>query len=147
MSRKVRAIDPGTPVSDLKALMEMEGFHHLLVMRDDKLLGIISDRDVANRKGRHGREHHDPAAANDRSTSQLSQVITLALQRRISCVPVTEDGFVKGILASDRHADDAAMPDAIAGTASFRDEFRVPSVVLPTAAHSMPDRVASPVKC
>ena len=52
MSRKVRAVEPTTSVSDLKAMMETEGFHHLLVMRKDKLLGIISDRDIANRKGR-----------------------------------------------------------------------------------------------
>jgi integrase len=52
MSRKVRAVEPTTSISDLKAMMETEGFHHLLVMKKDKLLGIISDRDIANRKGR-----------------------------------------------------------------------------------------------
>lgn len=100
MSRKVRAVDPGTPVNDLKALMEMEGFHHLLVMRDDKLLGIISDRDVANRKGRTAANIMTARPQTITPTTLLSQVITLALQRRISCVPVAEDGFVKGILTT-----------------------------------------------
>ncbi len=100
MSRKVRSVDPMTPVSDLKTLMETEGFHHLLVMRDGKLFGIISDRDIYSR---HGKRASNIMTANPQTvspTARLTQVITLTLHRRISCLPVVEDGQVKGILTT-----------------------------------------------
>jgi len=89
MSRKVRAVEPTTSVSDLKAMMETEGFHHLLVMRKDKLLAssAIATSPIAK------------ARAVDIMTAQpktifpdtlLSHAITLALHWRISCVPVVE---------------------------------------------------------
>lgn len=146
MSRKVRAVDPGTPVSDLKALMEMEGFHHLLVMRDDKLLGIISDRDVANRKGRTAANIMTARPQTIVPTTLLSQVITLALQRRISCVPVAEDGFVKGILTTT----DMLMTLQCLMQLLERHHHESNSgsnIILPTAAQILPDASASPVMC
>lgn len=146
MSRKVRTVDPGTPVSDLKALMEMEGFHHLLVMRDDKLLGIISDRDVANRRGRTAANIMTPRPQTIAPTTQLSQVITLALQRRISCVPVTEDGFVKGILTTT----DMLMTLQCLMQLLERQHSESNSgsnIVMTTAIHAPPVTAASPVTC
>lgn len=146
MSRKVRAVDPGTPVSDLKALMEMEGFHHLLVMRDDKLLGIISDRDVANRKGRTAANIMTPRPQTIAPTTLLTQVITLALQRRISCVPVVEDGFVKGILTTT----DMLMTLQCLMRLLERHHSESNSgsnIVLPAAAHAPPVTAQSAVTC
>ncbi len=100
MSRKVRSVDPMTPVSDLKTLMETEGFHHLLVMREGKLFGIISDRDIYSR---HGKRASNIMTADPQTVTpgtRLTQVITLTLHRRISCLPVVEDGRVKGILTT-----------------------------------------------
>lgn len=100
MSRKVRSVDPLTPVSDLKTLMETEGFHHLLVMRDGKLFGIISDRDILSRSGKRASNIMTANPQTVSPTTRLTQVITLTLHRRISCLPVVEDGQVKGILTT-----------------------------------------------
>jgi CBS domain-containing protein len=100
MSRKVRSVDPMTPVSDLKTLMETEGFHHLLVMREGKLLGIISDRDIFSRSGKRASNIMTANPQTVTPGTRLTQVITLTLHRRISCLPVVEDGQVKGILTT-----------------------------------------------
>ncbi|HEY2414507.1 MAG TPA: CBS domain-containing protein [Pirellulaceae bacterium] len=148
MSRKVRAVEPTTLVSDLKSLMETEGFHHLLVMRKDKLLGIISDRDIANRKGRRAADIMTAQPKTIFPDTLLSHAITLALHWRISCVPVVENDQVKGILTSTdmlmtlqclmqilerANAESAASPSS--------------GVVLPASAQSMPEAVTTPLVC
>jgi CBS domain-containing protein/Flp pilus assembly pilin Flp len=153
MSRKVRAVEPTTPISDLKALMETEGFHHLLVMRKDKLLGIISDRDIANRKGRRAADIMTAQPKTIFPDTLVSHAITLALHWRISCVPVVENDQVKGILTSTdmlmtlqclMQLLERANADSPAGPGS--------AVVLPGPAQamptqSMPEAITMPVVC
>jgi len=88
-----------TSVSDLKAMMETEGFHH----------SWSCGRQAAghHQRSRHrqsqrppGRRHHDRAAENDLPDTLLSHAITLALHWRISCVPVVENEKVIGILTA-----------------------------------------------
>lgn len=146
MSRKVRTVDPSTSVSDLKALMETEGFHHLLVMRGDKLLGIISDRDIANRKGRTAANIMTARPHTIAPTTLLSQVITSALHRRISCVPVIEDGLVKGILTTtDMLMSMQCLMQLLERAHS--DPNSTSSVVLPDGLPTAPVTVATPVTC
>src|SRR5262245_11413671 len=98
MSRTARAVGPSALVNDLQELMEREGFHHLLVLQNDKLVGVISDRDI---HGRRGRQAQHIMTANPLSVSpgtQLAQAISIMLHRRISCLPIVEQERVVGIL-------------------------------------------------
>ena len=100
MSRKVRAVAPTTSLADLQALLVSEGFHHVLVMQQTALLGVVSDRDVHTRQGRRVADVMTANPLCVAPTTHISQAITLMLRRRISCLPVVEAGQVKGILTT-----------------------------------------------
>lgn len=100
MSRKVRAVEPTTTVEDLQTMMESECFHHLLVMKGAVLVGVISDRDVRSRKGRRAAQIMTANPLSVSSTTHLNQAITAMLHRQISCLPVVDNGLVKGILTT-----------------------------------------------
>ncbi len=46
MSEQVATIDPGASVADARALMHTRGIHHLAVVRDGALEGVLSARDL-----------------------------------------------------------------------------------------------------
>ena len=46
MTKKVITLDPDDYLSDAIALMREHGIKHLPVMKNDKLKGIVSDRDI-----------------------------------------------------------------------------------------------------
>ena len=100
MSRRVRTVEPTTDMFALREAMEQEGFRHLLVMQDEKLLGVISDRDVKSRNGRLARNVMTADPLSVTPGTQLSNAMTMMLHRRISCLPVIEDGKLHGILTT-----------------------------------------------
>lgn len=46
MSRRVVSVSPDDQLSLIRHLFEETGFHHLLVVEENELAGIISDRDL-----------------------------------------------------------------------------------------------------
>ena len=46
MTAEPLTVSPRTTVADARRLMEAEGFRHLPVVDGNRLIGIISDRDV-----------------------------------------------------------------------------------------------------
>jgi CBS domain-containing protein len=100
MSRKVRAADPEASLSDLRALMKTEQFHHLLVLKQGKLLGVISDRDLASHRGSRAKDIMTRNPVVMTPGNPIGHAITTLLHSRISCLPVVEEGEVKGILTT-----------------------------------------------
>lgn len=98
MSRKVRAVQQTANVSDLRELLEREGFHHLLVANQGVLLGVISDRDIKGRRGTLARHIMTASPLTVTPRTQVSHAISMLLHQRISCLPVVENGQIKGIL-------------------------------------------------
>ncbi len=159
MSRKLRTVEPTTSINDLKAMMETEGFHHLLVMKKDKLLGIISDRDIANRNGRRASDIMTPQPKTIFPDTLLSHAITLALHWRISGVPVVENDQVKGILTTTdmlmtlqclMQLLERANADALSASNSATGAGSGVGLPAPTQSvitPSMPDTVTTPVVC
>lgn len=98
MSRRVYTVPQSMPVGDLRELMEREGFHHLLVANKGVLLGVISDRDVKGRRGWLARHVMTASPLTVTPTTQVSHAISMLLHRRISCLPVVEQGQIRGIL-------------------------------------------------
>ncbi len=91
-------------------------FHHLLVVEDGQLQGIISSRDVLKAMSPHigtlAQEARDLATL-DRKAHQImtrkpvtvtrqmdiAEAVRLMLQERVSCLPVlTNDGQIEGIV-------------------------------------------------
>jgi CBS domain-containing protein/Flp pilus assembly pilin Flp len=100
MSKKVRAVAPETPLSDVRTLMDSERIHHLLVLQQDKLLGVISDRDVHRRQGRRAKEVMTKEILTVSPGTQIGQAVSTIINHQISCLPVIENGHVQGILTT-----------------------------------------------
>ena len=101
----------------IRDILDTVPFHHLLVVHDNKLVGIISDRDILrfldqflqttfvskdtmdileNKKAHQIMTHHPITADKDTS---VEVAIKIMLKNNISCLPVVApDGAIQGIL-------------------------------------------------
>jgi len=101
LSSNVKTVLPETPLAELRKWFLTHHFRHLLVCSaSGKLLGIISARDL---------QRSSVGTAADIMSSELvtvspdqlvSPAITLMMERRISCLPVTEEGKLMGIVTT-----------------------------------------------
>ena len=106
-----------TTVLELVKLFYAKQFRHLLVTdRANRLVGVVSDRDVLRRLGPD--ERPEPAALARVTAGQimstdlitispempLGRVVVLMIDHGISCLPVLVDGSLVGIITnSDLH--------------------------------------------
>ena len=119
MSPDPVSVSPDTTVAEARELLEAQGFRHLLVVSDDKLVGIISDRDVAISAAalRAALKHHDVGSLldDDRPVesvmsgsphvigpeAEIREAARLLVSRHINALPVVDiDGSVIGIITS-----------------------------------------------
>ena len=49
MSTNVKTVTPSVTVATARNLMRVDGIHHLLVVDDRRVVGIVSDRDLGGR--------------------------------------------------------------------------------------------------
>ena len=112
------SVDPGTSVLDVRTLMHERHIHHVLVVEDDRLVGVVSDRDVLQAispfLNTYTEQNRDVATlARCSSEIMSSHVITateattvqeaanLMLQHEVSCLPVVDEAQrVLGIVTS-----------------------------------------------
>jgi acetoin utilization protein AcuB len=99
MSSPVHTVAPGTLATDAVTLLRRFGIRHLPVMEGDRVVGVVTDRDLRG-----------VAAATPVQTvmSRPVTVVTprtgidraarLLFDRRLGCLPVVEDGRLVGIL-------------------------------------------------
>jgi len=116
MTKKVIILYPTDYLSDALSMMKQHGIKHLPVLKDGKLLGIISDRDI---------KEYSPSKATTLDIYELhyllaktrikdvmkAKVITtgpdtpveeaamIMLDRNIGCLPVLEKGQLVGIIS------------------------------------------------
>lgn len=109
MTRNVVATAPDHSVQEAITLVARHRFRHLLVVtRDQRLAGVISDRDLLRfmiREPQWGAAAVSEVMRTDpitvRPDTLLSAAITEMLNRRINCLPVVDgDERVVGILTS-----------------------------------------------
>ena len=116
MSEPVHCILPEVTLGELREIFKQVSYHHLLVSRDNNLLGVISDRDAL----RMSSPYIDTSNATDQDQSLLetkaqdimsTTLITvkkdtlvdtaaiLFLEHNISCLPVvSKSDVIEGIL-------------------------------------------------
>ena len=117
MTTKVVSVHMDDPISVVKEIFDNTKFHHLLVIEDGKLMGIISDRDLLKALspniGTAAETTRDTATLNKRVHQIMTRKpVTLPLdadvytavevfnRERVSCVPVLDtSGKVAGILS------------------------------------------------
>ena len=116
MTRKVITVELDDTLETIREIFDNVKFHHLLVVGNQGLLGVISDRDllrglspfvgmldqhppdlaVLNKKA-HQIMSREPVAV-DKETS-IEAAVNLLLSENVSCLPVTSpEGDVEGIL-------------------------------------------------
>lgn len=116
MTTRVATVSMDDRLNVIKEIFEQAHFRHLLVVEDDLLVGVISDRDLLralspyldtdaemtrdtdtlNRRAHQIMSRQPITIAPDRP---LQEAARLMLERHVSCLPILEDGALVGILS------------------------------------------------
>jgi CBS domain-containing protein len=117
MTSNPRTIEPDKPVADAAKLMRDEDVGLAPVVEGDRLVGTLTDRDIAIRVVAEGK---DPASTSVREVAStdvvtvspeqdLDEALSLMAQHQVRRVPVVEqDGRLVGVVAQ---ADVARQAD------------------------------------
>lgn len=118
MTRKVFTVAPDSSVSEAMNLIRSKKIKHIPVVRDDKLKGIISDRDIRDYAPSGAttldvyelhyllaktrvKEIMKQGVVTTASDTPIEEAAMLLHERNIGCLPVVEGGRLVGII-SDR---------------------------------------------
>jgi acetoin utilization protein AcuB len=113
MTREVVALPPQSTAGEALALCRERRIRHLPVLEDDRLVGIVSDRDLRSATPALG----DPARAEALGMILIHEVMAREVvtahpddpieeaanamrERKIGCLPVVEDDALVGIVTS-----------------------------------------------
>jgi CBS domain-containing protein len=107
MTSNPTTVSPDTTAGDAAQIMKSEDIGSLPIVEDDKLFGVVTDRDVAIRivaEGRGADTPVDEIASKDIVTvdpqQSLEEAARLMAQHQVRRLPVVEeDGRLVGILA------------------------------------------------
>jgi len=104
---QVWSIRPDTSVLDALEILAEHEVGALLVMEDELLRGIVSERDYTRKVERHGRSSADtriseimtPDPVCVSADDTIDQCMALMTARRIRHLPVLEDGKLAGLVS------------------------------------------------
>ena len=116
MTTRVATVSMDDRLNVIKEIFEQAHFRHLLVVEEEALVGVISDRDLLralspyldtdaemtrdtdtlNRRAHQIMSRQPITIAPDRP---LQEAARLMLDRHVSCLPVLESGVLVGILS------------------------------------------------
>src|SRR6185437_4862010 len=104
MTNNPETISPEEFLTSGLGKMQKGGFRRLPVVKDDKLIGIITDRDLREHAGLLERTKVSSAMTKDLMTvtprATLEQAAKLMLSHKISGLPVTDAGQLVGIITT-----------------------------------------------
>lgn len=104
MTDGVQTVNPSVMAEDAWALMRRKGIHHLVVMEDSHVVGVVSDRDIGGRNGaaiRAGRTVAElmTRPAITRAPNDTVRSAANAMRgRTIGCLPIVDRGRLVGIV-------------------------------------------------
>ncbi|MGH7265897.1 MAG: CBS domain-containing protein [Candidatus Rokuibacteriota bacterium] len=99
MSTPVHTVTPPTRAAEAAALMRQHRIHHLPVIEGDRVVGVVTDRDLRGADGgaRVSTIMSRPVVVVSPRTA-IDKAARLLFERRIGCLPVIEEGKLVGIL-------------------------------------------------
>ncbi len=110
MTERVETIGPGTSLREALDLCRARCIRHVPVVDGDRVIGIVSDRDLRRAIGRH--QLHDSVYRSSTGApltvapdTRMSRAVEMMLESRIGSLPVTVDG--------DRLAGIITMSDVV----------------------------------
>jgi CBS domain-containing protein len=100
MATRPRCVTPETPIPEVAELMVSEDVGAVPVLDGDRLVGVITDRDIVVRAVAQGKDPRGIAAgelaSSDlvtvRADQDLSDALRLMAQNQVRRLPVVEDG-------------------------------------------------------
>jgi len=103
----VYAVDPDSPVLEAIKRMADHGVGALLVMKDDKLVGVLSERDYARKVILMGRASASTAVREImsspvmyvRPTQTVEECMALMTDKRLRHLPVMDGGRLVGVIS------------------------------------------------
>jgi len=99
MTRTPLPVPPSASIERVKQVMAASRVHHLLVCDGDRLLGVVSDRDLSDGNGTAGQIMHREVHSVTPATG-LGGAIHALIEKNISCLPVLEGDRLCGILST-----------------------------------------------
>lgn len=108
MTTRPRAVTPDTPVSQVAELMKEEDVGSIPVIQDDRLVGMVTDRDIVVRAVAEGKDPRGMPVAEVSSRElvtvdpdqDLSDALQLMAQHQVRRLPVVdEDNHLLGVVS------------------------------------------------
>ncbi|QXC35641.1 MULTISPECIES: CBS domain-containing protein [Aeromonas] len=116
MTTRVATVSMDDRLGVIKDIFEQAHFRHLLVLEEEELVGVISDRDlfraISPYLDSEAEMSRDTETLNRRAHQIMSrQLVTIApnlplrdgiklmLEKNVSCLPVLENGALVGIIS------------------------------------------------
>ena len=104
---EVLTIDPGASVYSAIEVMAENGIGALMVMEDNRPIGLISERDYARKVTLKGHSSKDTEVREIMTThvycvhpeQSVEECMALMTEKRVRHLPVTEDGCLLGIVS------------------------------------------------
>ena len=112
MTHEVVAIGPDLPIKDVNALMEQRNIRHFPILSDERLIGIVSDRDVGRVGSAHPKAPKGVGFKDLVNRIMVSPVLSahpldpveeaakLLRQRKIGALPVLDGDALVGIVTA-----------------------------------------------
>jgi CBS domain-containing protein len=119
MTSEVKTASPSQPLTDVARLMKQEDVGSVPVVDGDRLVGVVTDRDIVVRGIADGSDPHavkaGDIASRDvvtvRPDDDLDEVLRLMAQHQVRRLPVVDDGRLVGVVAQADVAQEAKEKD------------------------------------
>lgn len=106
MSTKIKTVTPSVSVAKARSLMRLDGIHHLLVVDERLIVGVVSDRDLGGRVGARRGDGGATAVADVMSEhvvavpadTTIRQAANLMRGQGIGCLAVVDGAKPIGIV-------------------------------------------------
>lgn len=137
MSKDLITIDKDQSLSDALKLLRKNNISHLPVLNNKELVGIISERDIANKLGSSKYENIPASRLHVSSvmvkniitvpeTMRLGDVARLMVEKGIGSVPIMCDDKMEGIVSKD---DIITLANGIAFNKIFAKEIMTKNII------------------
>lgn len=101
MASDIVSISPDADLAEAREKLRSNNIHHLVVMDRKRVVGVLSDRDLADRSGElHVAEVMTRGVATISPRASLRQAAGKMEGRTIGCLPVIEKGNLAGIVTT-----------------------------------------------
>jgi CBS domain-containing protein len=119
MTSEVKTAAPSQSLTDVARLMKQEDVGSLPVVEGDRLVGVVTDRDIVVRGIADGSDPHaikaGDIASRDivtvRPDDELDDALRLMAQHKVRRLPVVDDGQLVGVVAQADVAQEAKEKD------------------------------------